>query len=69
MNPEHRQGSAEQAMTYFTEQVGTVEMTNLVTALLTNVYNFRMTGASPARAVQVAVMKNGRTLYLTGEIR
>jgi hypothetical protein len=67
LNPEHRQGSAEQALEYFNEQLeGRTAET--YAALLRNIYNFVMAG-SRGIAVMPVKMKNGKTLYLRGEIR
>ena len=69
MNHEHREGSSEQALAFFSEQIGTAELSEAVKTLLTNVYNFAMDGKRVPRVLQAVVLKNGKKLYLTGEIR
>lgn len=69
MNPEHRQGSIEQALEYFNEQLGgQAALADTYAALLRNIYNFVMAGGHGSAVVPVK-MKNGKTLYLRGEIR
>ena len=67
-NPEHRQGSVEQALEYFQDQF-TVPVADPYASLLRNIYNFIMGGNSGVRVVEAVKMKNGKTFYLTGEIR
>ena len=67
MNPEHRQGSREQALAYFEEQLNGTSGEHYI-GLLRNIYNFVMTGARGIAMTSIK-MKNGKTLYLRGEIR
>ena len=69
MNPEHREGSVEAALSYFGEQLGEGKAAEHYAALLRNLYNFIMGGNSSVRVVEPIKMTNGKTLYLTGEIR
>jgi hypothetical protein len=67
VNPEHRQGSREQALAYFEEQLDGIPGEHYI-GLLRNIYNFVMTGARGIAMASIK-MKNGKTFYLTGEIR
>ena len=68
VNSEHREGSKEQALAFFNEQLEGKTAEHYA-SLLANLYNFTMSGNSRVRVVETIKMTNGKTLYLTGEIR